>query len=93
MDFLTVSLCMSIGTAVAWLFALYTPRGSYLLFWNTFFGMAGAFLCLWAIAWMSPTLRLVVLVIAAPLCAAVTIVVGNAVRRAIGEAIRGRLSR
>src|SRR5688572_22794915 len=70
LDFLTVSIAMSIGTAVAWLVALYTTRGSYLLFWNTFFGMAGAFLCLWTAAEMTPALRLIVLVIAGPVCAA-----------------------
>ena len=84
---------MSIGTAVAWLVALYTTRGSSLLFWNTFFGMAGAFLCLWAAAEMTPALRLIVLVIAGPVCAAVAIYLGNAIRQAIGKAIRARRSR
>lgn len=92
MDFLTVSLCMSIGTAVAWLVALYTPGGTYLLFWNTFFGMLGAFLCLWAIVSIAPAFRVVVLVIAGPVCAWLAIVAGNTIRRAIDNVIRGRLS-
>ena len=69
MDFLTVTLCMCIGTAVAWLFALYTPRGAHLLFWNTFFGMLGAALCALAIFRFAPVLSVVGLVIAGPLCA------------------------
>lgn len=90
MDFLTVSLCMSIGTAVAWLVALYTPGGAHLLFWNTFFGMLGAFLSLWAIVSMAPALRVVALVIAGPFCALLMIVAGNAMMRAMDKAIRGK---
>ena len=92
MDFLTVTLCMCIGTAVAWLFALYTPRGAHLLFWNTFFGMLGAALCALAIFRFAPVLGVVGLVIAGPLCAVLMIVAGNAIRHAIDTAIRGRFS-
>ena len=92
MDFLTVSLCMSIGTAVAWLVALYTPGGTYRLFWNTAFGMLGAGLCLLALLWLAPPLRVVGLVIAGPVCAWLTIVAGNAIRDAVDQAIRRRHS-
>ena len=82
MDILTIALCMSIGSAVAWLIALYTHRGVHLLFWNTFFGMAGAALCALLIAWTAPALGVVGLVIAGPIFAVLTIVAGNAIRRA-----------
>jgi len=92
MDFLTVSLSMSIGCAVAWLIALYTPHGERLLFWNTAFGMLGAALCLAALVWIAPEFRVVGLVIAGPFCAYAMIVAGNAIRRTIDQAIRRRHS-
>ena len=92
MDFLTATLCMSIGTAVAWLIALYTPGGAYLLFWNTFFGMLGTALCAWAIIAFAPVLGVVGLVIAGPFFALLAIVLGNAIRRAADKALRGRTS-
>jgi len=92
MDFLTVSLSMSIGCAVAWLIALYTPQGERLLFWNTAFGMLGAALCLAALVWTAPVFRVVGLVIAGPVCAWLAIVAGNTIRDAIDQAIRRRHS-
>ena len=83
MDFLTQTLCLSIGSMVAWLIALYTEHGARLLIWNHVFGIAGAALCAVAIAWFFPSLGLVGLVIAGPVCAIAMIVAGNAVRRAL----------
>ncbi len=83
MDILTIALCISIGSAVAWLLALYTDRGVELLLWDTLFATAGAALCALAFAWTSPTVGLVGLVTAGPLCAALMIVIGHAVRRAL----------
>jgi hypothetical protein len=90
LDILTITLCMSIGSAVAWLVALYTPGGAYLLFWNTLFGMMGAALCALAIAWIAPALGVAALVIAGPVCAGLAIVAGQAMRRALGGHLPGQ---
>lgn len=91
MDFLTACLCLSIGSAVAWLIALYTRNGAYRLFWNTFFGMLGAFLTALAIARYAPILGVVGLLMAGPIVALLTILIGNAVKRLVG-AMFGRVS-
>jgi hypothetical protein len=83
LDILTIALCISIGNAVAWLIALYTDRGVQLLLWDVPFATAGAALCALAIAWIAPTLGVVGLVTAGPLCAVLMIVAGNAIRRAL----------
>ena len=85
MDILTVALCLSIGTAVAWLVALYSDRGPYLLLWDNMFGMTGAALCAVAIAWLAPAAGAVGLVIAGPVCAYLVIVAGQAIRRALSN--------
>jgi hypothetical protein len=89
LDNLTIALCMSIGSAAAWLIALYTPGGAYLLFWNTLFGMTGAALCALAIPWIAPALGVAALVIAGPVCAGLAIVAGQAVRRALRVRVPG----
>lgn len=83
MDNLTIVLCLSIGCAVPWVLALQTKRGERLLLWDTALAMTGAALCALAVAWASPTVRLVTLVVAGPLCAAVMIFAGDAARRAL----------
>ena len=83
MDFLTLTLCLCIGTAVAWLIAIYTERGAYLLIWNHLFGIAGAALCALGVAWVAPSLGVVGLVTAGPLCAGLMSLAGHAVRRAL----------
>jgi hypothetical protein len=92
LDTLTIALSMSVGCAVAWLIALYSARGPALLLWDVLFGMAGAALCALATAWIAPTLVVVGLLTAGPLCAVVMIVAGHAIRRAADKAIRGRRS-
>lgn len=82
MDFLTIALVLCIGNAVAWLIALYTERGAYLLLWNLLFGTVGAALCALAIAWLAPTLGVTGLVIAGPVFSVLAIIAGQAVRRA-----------
>ena len=81
MEILIIALCLSIGTAVAWLVALYSERGPYLLIWDNVFGMAGAGLCAAAIAWLVPAIGAVGLVIAGPLCAYLAILAGQKLRR------------
>jgi hypothetical protein len=73
---------MCIGNAVAWLIALYSERGAYLLIWNVVFGTLGAALCALAFLWIAPTFVIVGLVTVGPLFALLTIVGGNALRRA-----------
>jgi hypothetical protein len=83
MDILTIALCMSIGSAVAWLMALYTERGVQLLLWDMPFAMAGAALCALAIAAIAPAYVVVGLLMAGPFCAVVAIFAGQAIRRAL----------
>lgn len=83
MDILTIALCMSIGSAVAWLMALYTERGVELLLWDMPFAMAGAALCALAIAAIAPAFVVVGLLMAGPFCAVVAIFAGHAIRRAL----------
>jgi hypothetical protein len=80
---LTIALCLSIGSAVAWMFALYSARGPYLLFWDTLFGMIGAGLCAVGIAYFVPIIGVAGLVTAGPICSAIVIVASHAIRRAI----------
>ena len=82
-DILTIALCMSIGNAVAWLIALYTERGVRLLLWDVPFATIGAALCAISVAWIEPKLVVVGLVTAGPVCAALMIIAGNAIRRAL----------
>jgi len=83
LDFLTQTLSVCIGTAVAWLLAIYTERGASLLIWNHVFGIAGAALCALAISWVAPSWGVVGLLIVGPPCALLAVLAGNAVRRAL----------
>jgi uncharacterized membrane protein YfcA len=78
-----MALCMSVGSAVAWLIALYTERGVRRLLWDFPFATAGAALCALAIAWIDPRFVMIGLVTAGPLCAALMIFAGDAIRRAL----------
>jgi hypothetical protein len=82
MDTLTIALCISIGSAVAWVVALYTSRGVFALLWGVPLGMAGAAVCALAIAWFLPSLGVIGLVIAGPAFALLAIWAGGAVIRA-----------
>ena len=83
MDILTIALCMSIGSAVPWLIALYTERGVQLLLWDVPLATVGAALCALALAWIAPTLVVVGLLTAGPVCAVLMMVAGDAIRRAL----------
>jgi hypothetical protein len=82
-DFLTLTLCICIGTAIPWLIAIYSESGARLLLWNHLFAMAGATLCALSFSILAPHLTLLGLVIAGPLCAVLMILIGNALRRRI----------
>ncbi len=83
MNTLSIALCISIGSCVAWLVALYTPAGTPSLLWNFPLGMAGAALCALAIAWFAPWLGIAGLVIVGPFGAVLIIVAGDAIIRAL----------
>ena len=83
MDTLSIALCISIGSCVAWLVALYMPTGPSSLLWHYPLGMAGAALCALAIARLAPWLGVFGLVIAGPLSAALLILAGDAIIRAL----------
>jgi hypothetical protein len=91
LDNLSIAICLSIGCAVPWVLALYTSRGERLLLWDMLLATAGAALCALAFWWASPTVRLVVLVVAGPFCAALMIFAGDAGRRAL-RSLAGRRS-
>ncbi len=81
LDTLIIALCLSIGCVVAWLMALYTARGERRLLSDTLFAIVGAAACAFALAWTSPTVQLVALVIAGPVCGVLAIMAADAVRR------------
>ncbi len=81
MDFLSGTLCLSIGCVVAWLLALYTKRDVYHLIWDTFVGASGAAVCFWLIAWTVPVAGVVGLVIAGPVFALAAIWAAEPLRR------------
>jgi hypothetical protein len=87
MDTLSIALCISIGSCVAWLIALYRPDGTSSLLWHFPLGMAGAALCALAIARFAPWLGVAGLVIAGPFGAVLMIVAGEAIVRALRRPI------
>jgi hypothetical protein len=89
MDFLSGTLCLSIGCMVAWMLALYTERGVRNLIWDTFVGSFGAAICVWTIAWVVPAAGVIGLVAAGPIFALGTIWAAEPLRRALGRAIGG----
>jgi uncharacterized membrane protein YfcA len=92
-DILTMAACLSIGSAVAWLIALYTQRGVRLLLWDFPFAVAGAALCAVVADWFAPKLGIIVLVTVGPLLAAFMIFIGDAIRRLVEHAVQARASR
>jgi hypothetical protein len=85
LDTLTLALIMSIGSAVAWLVALYSSRGPAFLILDVLFGMIGAALCALAITWIDIRFQVLGVVTAGPLCAALMILAGHAARRALTD--------
>ena len=83
LDNLTIALCLSIGCAVPWLMALYTERGERRLLSDTLLAIVGAAACAFAVSFVSPTIRLVALVLVGPLFAVLTILAGDKVRRMV----------
>jgi len=83
LDNLTLALCVSIGTGVPWLMAVYSDNRARQLLGNSVFSLAGTALSAILFNWISPTYGLVALVTAGPLVAYLAIVAGQAAKRAI----------
>jgi membrane protein implicated in regulation of membrane protease activity len=88
LDILTMATCLSIGSAVSWLIALYTRRGTEFLLWDFPFATMGAALCAIAVAWIAPRLGILGLVLAGPVFAVLMLSVGDVIRRMLGRALR-----
>jgi hypothetical protein len=83
MDNLTIALCISIGTGVPWLIAIYSDTGARQLIENSVFGLVGTAFGASAFNWISHTYGIVALVSLGPVVAFLTIIAGQAVKRAI----------
>jgi hypothetical protein len=83
LDNLAIALCISIGTGVPWLIAVYSEDGARQLIGNTVLGMAGTVFGAWAFQWISSTYGLVALILLGPVVAFLTITAGQAVKRAV----------
>ena len=83
MEFLVGVLCISIGCAVTWVLALYTPRGPSPLIWDSAFGVAGAAVCAAVLGWaaLPPALTLAGLVVLGPFCSLAAIYAADAMGR------------
>ena len=82
MDNLTIALCISIGTGVPWLIAIFSDNGARHLIGNTVFGMIGTVLGASVFNWISPTYGIVALVSVGPVVALLAIAAGQAIKRA-----------
>jgi hypothetical protein len=83
LDNLTIALCISIGTGVPWLIAVYSDNAARQLIENNVFGLAGTALGASVFDWISSTYSIVALVSLGPLVAFLAIAAGQAVKRAI----------
>ena len=89
MDNLTIMLCICIGTGVPWLIAIHSDDGARQLISGSIFGMVGTVLSALAFDWISPTYSILTLISVGPVIALLSIVAGQAAKRAIAS----RLSR
>jgi uncharacterized membrane protein len=83
LDNLTIALCISIGTGVPWLIAVYSEAGARQLLGNTVFGMVGSAFGAWAFNRIFSTYSIVALISLGPAVTFLTIAAGQAVKRAI----------
>lgn len=83
MDNLTVALCISIGTGVPWLMAVYSEDRARELIENNVLGLAGAALAAGAFNWLFSRYSVVVLVSLGPVVVFLAIALGQAAKRAI----------
>jgi hypothetical protein len=83
MDYLTTALCISIGTGVPWLIAVYSDNGARQLIGNTVFSMAATIASAALFNWVSPRFGILALVCLGPVVAFIAIAAGQAAKRAI----------
>jgi hypothetical protein len=83
LDSLTIALCISIGTGVPWLMAIYSDQAARQLIGNSVLGLVGTAAGASAFNWMSPTYGIVALVTVGPAVAYLAIAAGQALKRAI----------
>ena len=83
MDYLTAALCISIGTGVPWLIAVYSDNGARRLIGNTVFSMAGTLTTAALFNWFSPRFGILALVSLGPVIACLAIAAGQAAKGAI----------
>jgi len=89
LDILTIALCVSIGTGVPWLIAVYAENRARQLLGNSVFGLAGAALAALAFDRIAPDYRVIALVSVGPVAAYLAILAGQAARRAIAARFPG----
>jgi hypothetical protein len=82
-DNLAIALCLSIGTCVPWLIAIYSENGTRRLIENHVLAMAGTALAAIAFDWISPRYSLIALVSLGPLVAFLAIAAGQRLKRAL----------
>jgi len=81
LDFVVGCLCLSIGCAVAWVLALYTPRGETMLIGDTFAATVGAALSALILWWLAPVYIVVGLLVLGPFFARGAIALADRARR------------
>ena len=84
-----MALCISIGTGVPWLVAIYAENGDRHLIGNSVLALAGTALGAIAFNWISPRYGLLVLILVGPVVAFLAIAAGQTVRRAILSKLSG----
>jgi hypothetical protein len=78
-----MALCISIGTGVPWLVAIYSDDGARQLLGNSVFGLMGIALGASVFDWIFSKYSIVALVSLGPIVALLAIAAGQAVKRAI----------
>ena len=76
LDNLTIALCISIGSGVPWLIAIYSDNGARQLLWNSIFAMVGIAVGAGAFNWISPRYSLIALIFVGPVVVILTIAAG-----------------
>jgi hypothetical protein len=83
MDILITALCISIGTGVPWLVAIYSDNGDRQLIENSVFGLLGTAFGAIAFNWIFSMYSIIALVSLGPVVAFLAIAAGQAAKRAI----------
>lgn len=86
-DYLTLALCISIGTGVPWLAAIYSDTNARLLISNSLSSLIGTVAAAVLFTWISPAYGLVALLVLGPAIAWLAMAAGQALKRAIAARI------